>query len=398
MLKYFHFIVQFLALSFQVKIITKGISPDEYGLYSYILVFFLLSSQIGGNFYYPGLLREWQALLTKKGALIFLRGIVVKVLLISCFISLIFFVIFLYKYEIYLTVLVAFYALLKASTRFFNQVLNLSGMLGQYLSLESSILLGTVIYLYSANICSINSVLTALIIGQLVQITVQILMFFKHNFVTAKSSTAINVQQVTLEIKKFSAPFILSNVIVFAIQQGDKYFIGNIFSVERLGIYAANYQLTWTPFVLASSILGVLLKPIMYDDTRKKEFTISRTIRVYLLVILLFSLLVYPFIVKYFVDKYFDYKLVLLLVVTGLLNLCTSIFELILLADRQTKRLFYTRNVIFIVGFILSVVYYNIYAQNALIALPLLLTYFIYTLCLIYYVKNSTLRIRESSV
>ena len=90
-----NFIWHFGAAAIVVRIITEKIDRSDYGMYTYVLMFLVLSVQISGNFLFPGIVREWQKIKSTGRPLMFLLKCTSIVIVLNTIISVLFYFLFL---------------------------------------------------------------------------------------------------------------------------------------------------------------------------------------------------------------------------------------------------------------------------------------------------------------
>jgi len=165
-------------------------------------------------------------------------------------------------------------------------------------------------------------------------------------------------------------------------------------SIEAVGIYSANFQLSWAPFVVASSILAAYIMPkvnIHFDTKKSLNIDIDLRILCFAMVAVILSYMLGPILVKYMIPKMFNLQVCLVLITAGWLSILTSMGELIFAAARRTSDLNRLRIIVFILGIILTYVYYEIFGSRSVIGVPLVITYIIYLISLLKQSRKLTL-------
>lgn len=393
-------ILHFVLTSALIILITRTINESGYGKYSYYLFFFTFAGQVAGNFYFPGYLRR-SSLLLKSGSSLFYKFYKYfssKFLKIYFFLS---FIILIYLinekgYDI-LIFLLLFFSLLKAFSRFNNQVLNNLGYQVHYTIIESLILFFQIITIFLLKFNNILNVVYVFIVFQFIQCIIHYIYIFKIISNKTKFINELNnLKKEKLKITEFSKPFILGNIIMFIAFQGDKILIEHFFTFQEVGVYNANFQFAWVPLTLIISSVSIYVTPHWYNLVDEKHFTQLRS-NVYLILkyyvfAILFSLIILltagEYLINIILSSYSDTLIFLILFIASAFYSCSMFFENYFKSLSLPKTYIKYRNIVFIFYFPLSYSLYLIFGANA-IGIGLLFTTFIYLfIIIILYAKS----------
>lgn len=296
--------------------------------------------------------------------------------------------------------LIIFFALIKAFSRLNNQIFNNLGLQINYALIETIILFSQIIILFYLKFNNIKNVVQIFILFQVIQIFVQTSYFYyikPQVFKNKKDELVKKIKDEKDRLKNFSRPFIVGNLIMFIVLQGDKLLLEKFSSLNDVGVYNANFQFAWVPLTLIVSSVTLYITPNWFNLMNNNEYfklrTSVKTILIYYLIGVLVLILIVFMTGDYFLSLllsgYADLNLFIVLLIASALYSGSMFFENYFIALNTPNIYLKYRNFVFLFYIPLSYFLYSNYGSKVKGLALLVIASIYFMTILILYVKSS---------
>lgn len=330
-----------------LKIISTSISTSEFGLFTLLLTFNILITQLFSNGLIGATARFYGSpsyttnLFLSNYLSIFIFNFLI-IAFFSILSSFIFFNLMGFAFSINILIIIVtsiFDIFFQSFLALCNKINRRNLALLYSFSYNFLKILG-IYFIYFLGLLNIRSILIVYFFVTLLTDVILFISIFKKI-----SGIKINIKRENLknEMFEYIKPFYVTGLFSFLFFVADKWIIGFFLNEHFLGVYSIYYQLGYTPFTYLALIFTMFLSPIIFNKIDAENVLVFNTkdlvipFVIFILIVISISFFLKDFIVIALSDKkYLNYSyFIVFMAISGSLFLLAQILNLFFLAKKK---------------------------------------------------------------
>jgi O-antigen/teichoic acid export membrane protein len=330
-----------------LKIISTSISTSEFGLFTLLLTFNILITQIFSNGLIGATARFYGS--PSYDTNLFLSNylsIFVFNFLIIAFFSILSSLIFYSLMGVAFSINILIIIVTSIFDIFFQSFLSLSNKINRrnhvllYSFVYNFLKMLGIYFIYFFGLLNIRSIL---IVYLSVTLLIDLILFISKSNKILEIKINIKRENLKNEMFEYIKPFYVTGLFSFLFFVADKWIIGLFLNEHILGVYSIYYQIGYAPFTYLALIFTMFLSPIIFNKIDSENVLVFNSkdlvipFVIFILIVISISFFLKDYIVLALSDKkYLDYSyFIVFMAISGSLFLLAQILNLFFLAKKK---------------------------------------------------------------